>query len=113
MKPLPAPWKPVGEVFTSAAIPSRKVGVRTTTAGFAGDGDGSPSQHTAKSEFNFGRHKWLCRVVRDQKLPGAAIRVAVLLWELQSAVRAPSSATERRSSFWQRCPNPAIQPWRG
>jgi DNA-binding MarR family transcriptional regulator len=37
--------------------------------------------------FNFGRHRWLGLVARDSKLPGAALRVAVLLWQYQNDER--------------------------
>jgi hypothetical protein len=84
MKPVAGTWKPVGEVFASPAL-QRLQNPRTTTDGAAGDGDAKPPEHTARSAFNFGRHRWLGRVARDEKLPGAAHRTAVLLWELQNA----------------------------
>jgi len=37
--------------------------------------------------FNFGRHRWLGQVARDSKLPGAALRVAILLWQYQNDER--------------------------
>ena len=85
MKPPPAKWKPAGEAFPLSALqPLREP--RTTTDGVAGDG--RPSEQKTSSEiFNFGRHRWLARVVRDKELPGAAVRVAVLLWEHQNAER--------------------------
>jgi hypothetical protein len=79
MKPVPATWRPVGETFASP----RKL--RTTADSVAGDGESRPPAHDGKSRFNFGRHRWLCRVVRDAEVPGAALRTAVLLWELQNA----------------------------
>jgi len=84
MKPLPATWKPVGEVLPSPALQHAQKR-RTTTDG--GAGDGRPPEHTGKAQFNFGRHRWLGRVARDSKLPGAAFRTAILLWELQNAER--------------------------
>jgi hypothetical protein len=39
----------------------------------------------AQARFNFARHRWLGLVARDDELPGAAFRTAVLLWELQNA----------------------------
>jgi hypothetical protein len=84
MKPVAGTWKPVGEVFASPAL-QRLQNPRTTTDGAAGVGDAKPLEHTARSAFNFGRHRWLGRVARDEKLPGAAHRTAVLLWELQNA----------------------------
>jgi hypothetical protein len=85
--PLPATWKPVGEVLPSPA-PRHPAKPRTTTDGVAGGGDGIPPKQASRTEtFNFGRHRWLGRVVRDEELPGAAVRVAVLLWELQNAGR--------------------------
>jgi hypothetical protein len=88
VKPLPATWKPAGEVLPSPALrhPQKP---RTTTDGVAGGGDGKPPpERASKTEsFNFGRHRWLGRVARDGKLPGAALRTAVLLWELQNAER--------------------------
>jgi Helix-turn-helix domain len=78
---LPTTWKPAGSV---AASISRELGARTTTDGSQGADVPSP-QRTAKSIFDFGKHRWLCRVARDAELPGAALRTAVLLWELQNA----------------------------
>ena len=40
---------------------------------------------TRKSRFNHTRHRWLGMVARDPKLPGAAQRVAILLWEHMNA----------------------------
>jgi Helix-turn-helix domain len=77
MKPVAASWKPLGEVIAS---PGK---ARTTADAVAGDG----AIQTAKARFNFGRHRWLGRVARDEKLPGAAHRTAILLWELQNAER--------------------------
>ena len=77
MKPVPSTWKSVGEVFPMPPKP------RTTADALARDE--IPTAHTAKSTFNFGRHRWLGRVARDAELPGAAFRTAVLLWELQNA----------------------------
>jgi biotin operon repressor len=76
---LSGTWKSLGDVA------GRKLGPRTTTDGL--QAAGTPPAQTAKSVFNFFRHRWLCRVVRDDKLPGAAHRTAVLLWELQNAER--------------------------
>jgi hypothetical protein len=86
VKPLTASWKAAGEVLPSPA-PSPHLKPRTTTDGIAGDYEGKPSGDAAKAGFNFGRHRWLGLVARDAKLPGAAHRVAVLLWELQNADR--------------------------
>jgi hypothetical protein len=86
MKGVAGTWKPVGEVFASPAL-QRLQRPRTTTDGIAGDGDGRPPSGAGKSAFNFGRHRWLARVARDGQLPGAALRVAVVLWELQNADR--------------------------
>jgi hypothetical protein len=88
VKPLPATWKPAGEVSPSPALRHPQK-ARTTTDGVAGRGEGSPPPARAsKTEaFNFGRHRWLGNVARDKKLTGATIRVAVLLWELQNAER--------------------------
>ncbi len=86
MKPLPATWKAVGAVLPSSAL-QQPHKPRTTADGLAGSDDAKPANHTGKSRFNFGRHRWLGRVVRDEELPGAAHRTAVLLWELQNAER--------------------------
>jgi hypothetical protein len=86
MKPLAGTWKPVGEVIASPALQQPRK-PRTTTDGVASDGDVRSPEHTGRSAFNFGRHRWLGRVARDEKLPGAAHRTAVLLWELQNAER--------------------------
>jgi len=79
-----ATWKALGDISASLAAQSRKVGLRTTTDDLRGT-DGQSLGQTAKSRFNFGRHRWLGRVVRDAELPGAAFRTAILLWELQNA----------------------------
>jgi hypothetical protein len=76
----------VGAVLPSSAL-QQPHKPRTTADGLAGSDDAKPSNHTGKSRFNFGRHRWLGRVVRDEKLPGAAYRTAVLLWELQNSER--------------------------
>jgi hypothetical protein len=86
MKPSAATWKAIGEVLPSPALQQLQ-NPRTTTDGIAGNGDGGPPPGAGKSAFNFGRHRWLGRVARDEKLPGAALRAAVLLWELQNADR--------------------------
>jgi hypothetical protein len=57
-----------------------RAGSRTT-------GPRTAAKHTSKSAFDFGRHRWLGFVVRDSKLPGAAHRVAVLLWQFQNGER--------------------------
>ncbi len=79
MKRLPATWKPVGEVLASPALQQQPSTRRTTTDGIAGDSE--PPKQTRKTIFNSGRHQWLGQVVRDEQSPGAAVRVAVLLWE--------------------------------
>jgi Helix-turn-helix domain len=79
MKPVSSTWKSVGEVFSTPPKP------RTTADAVAGDGNGRSPTQSAKSRFNFGRHRWLGRVARDAGLSGAALRTAVLLWELQNA----------------------------
>src|SRR5215831_15718902 len=78
---LPAAWKAAGNV---AASITRELGARTTTDDLRGI-DAPSRQPTAKSVFDYGRHRWLCRVARDAELSGAALRTAVLLWELQNA----------------------------
>jgi hypothetical protein len=83
MKPVAGTWKPVGEVFASPAL-QRLQNPRTTTDGIEGDGKGRPPAD-AQARFNFARHRWLGLVARDDELPGAAFRTAVLLWELQNA----------------------------
>ena len=81
VKTLPTTWKGAG---TIAASITQKLGARTTTDDLRGIDAPSP-QPTAKRIFDYGRHRWLCRLVRDAELPGAALRTAVLLWELQNA----------------------------
>src|SRR5262249_48346917 len=76
----------VGDVSASLVAQSRTQGERTTTDELQGP-DAQSSQRIARSGFNFGRHRWLCQVARDSELPGAALRVAVLLWELQNAAQ--------------------------
>jgi hypothetical protein len=41
----------------------------------------------ANQAFHHGRHRWLGLVARDGKLPGAALRVAILIWDLTNAER--------------------------
>src|SRR5262245_31954377 len=81
----PAVRKAASEVsgLPASAQPSSRP--RTTTDGTAGDG--AARSTPGKPGFNFGRHRWLGLVARDGTLPGAALRVAVLLWELQNAER--------------------------
>jgi hypothetical protein len=79
-----ATWKALGDISASLAIQSQKSGPRTTTDELRATERPSP-QRTAKSVFDYGRHRWLCRVARDVELSGAALRTAVLLWELQNA----------------------------
>jgi hypothetical protein len=86
MKPLAATWKPIGEAFASPAL-QQSQNPKTTTNGPAGECDGVTPPGADKSGFNFGRHRWLGRVARDEKLSGAALRTAILLWELQNAER--------------------------
>jgi hypothetical protein len=76
-------WKAVGDVSAPLVAQTRKQGQRTTTDGIGGDGKGSP-RADAQARFNFARHRWLGLVARDDVLPGAAFRTAVLLWELQN-----------------------------
>jgi hypothetical protein len=47
-------------------------------------GQAHPSHEVRAGRFNFARHRWLGLVARDDELPGAAFRTAVLLWELQN-----------------------------
>jgi helix-turn-helix protein len=77
-------WKAAGDVSASLIAQSRKQGQRTTTDDLRGI-EAPSRQRTAKSLFDYGRHQWLCRVARDSELPGAALRTAVLLWQLQNA----------------------------
>jgi hypothetical protein len=86
MKPVAGTWKPVGEAFASPAL-QRLQNPRTTTDGIERDGDGKRSADERKSAFNFARFQWLGHVGRDEKLPGAALRVAVLIFQLQNAAR--------------------------
>jgi Helix-turn-helix domain len=76
-----ATWKALGDISASLAIQSRKSGPRTTTDELRGV-DAPSRQPTAKSVFDYGRHRWLCRVARDAELSGATLRTAILLWEL-------------------------------
>ena len=84
MKPLPATWKAIGEVLASPNLQQPRK-ARATTDGIAGHS--GASEHSSRSAFNFGRHRWLGLVARDHKLPGAAHRIAVLLWQLQNDER--------------------------
>lgn len=83
MKPFPGSGKAAGEASASPA-PSGRPNGRTTT-----DAPSGPSgrAHSPANTFNFFRHRWLTQVARDPKLSGAAVRVAVLLWEHQNAER--------------------------
>jgi hypothetical protein len=86
MKPPPADWKPAGETFSLSGLQPVREASRTTTDGVPVNG--GPAKQASPTEiFNFGRHRWLARVARDEKLPGSALRTAVLLWELQNADR--------------------------
>jgi Helix-turn-helix domain len=83
MRPFPDSENAAGEVSASPAIRHRVNG-RTTTDGPEGS---TKAKHSTAETFNFFRHRWLGQIARDPKLPGAAIRVAVLMWELQNADR--------------------------
>jgi len=87
VKPFNPTRKATGEVFASPAPYEPAFDSRTTTDGFPGDYKGPSRKPDGKAMFNFGRHRWLGHVARDQKLPGAAIRVAVLLWQYQNDER--------------------------
>jgi Helix-turn-helix domain len=71
----------------ASPTPSQPHARRTATDGFAGDYNGKSPKHAGKAMFNFGRHRWLGQVARDSKLSGAALRVAVLLWQYQNDER--------------------------
>ena len=84
MMAFPAPEKDAGEVSASPALSSPHV-AQTSTDSLSRNGGASTAD--PKAAFNHGRHRWLGQVVRDAKLPGAATRVAVLLWELMNFER--------------------------
>jgi len=87
MKPFPAAEKAAGEGKRSPALQTLERKPRTIANGVLGDYERSPRKATGTDRFNFGRHRWLCHVARDAKLPGAAHRVAIILWEKQNANR--------------------------
>lgn len=87
MKPLSSKWETAGEVYSSPAGPRAPKELRTIADRAAGEYKGGETQPTATAHFNFGRHRWLGLVVRDQELPGAAHRVAIVLWEKLNAER--------------------------
>lgn len=87
MKPLPAHLKAAGEVLASPAPQQPARSLQTTADGVAGDYKRAASPPSEAARFNFGRHRWLGLVVRDNLLPGAAHRVAVVLWEKQNVER--------------------------
>jgi excisionase family DNA binding protein len=80
MRPPLGKWKAAGDAINPSALQPLPSAPRTTTDAIAAAGEAS-KQPSKADTFNFGRHRWLGRVVRDKRLPGAAIRVAVLLWE--------------------------------
>jgi Helix-turn-helix domain len=87
VKPFIATRKATGEAKNSPAPYEPLFESRTTTDGIAGDYNSGPPKSDKKAMFNHGRHRWLGHVARDRKLPGAAIRVAVLLWQYQNDER--------------------------
>jgi hypothetical protein len=48
---------------------------------------GPDAAEASKAAFAHYRHRWLGLLARDSKLPGAALKVAVLMWELTNAER--------------------------
>jgi len=82
--PFPDSQDDAGEVCASPASKGHPW-TRTTADGFAGVP--KASRPDAKAAFNHGRHRWLGQLARDNELPGAAVRVAVLLWELMNTER--------------------------
>ena len=86
MRPIPAPTKATGEASASPVSNTRQAAQTSTDAMGASYG-GTAIVDTPKALFNHYRHRWLSRVARDPTLPGAAVRVAVLLWELTNAER--------------------------
>ena len=87
MKPHTGTWKAAGEAYSSPAGPQPSKGLRTITDRVEGDYKGGGTPPSATAHFNFGRHRWLGLVARDQILPGAAHRVAIVLWEKLNAER--------------------------
>jgi DNA-binding MarR family transcriptional regulator len=69
----------------TAPVPT--VTLRTTTDGIAAPTYTGPRAYTKKQAFNHLRHKWLALVARDRKMTGAALRVAILIWEHQNVER--------------------------
>jgi len=53
----------------------------------APDDHGRSTAVQGRNAFHHGRHRWLGLVARDPTLPGAAIRVAVLIWDWMNAER--------------------------
>jgi len=60
---------------------------RTTTDGQNGAPAHLSRQSDGDAAFHHGRHRWLGQLARDHNLPGAAVRVAILLWEKMNARR--------------------------
>jgi len=87
VKPMSAHRKAAGEFLSPPAALSPTKEFRTITDGFGGDYNVAAPGTAEKSRFDFGRHRWLGLAVRDSRLPGAAHRVAVVLWEKQNAAR--------------------------
>lgn len=65
----------------------------------APDGHGRSVAVQARNLFHQGRHRWLGLVARDPTLPGAAIRVAVLIWDWMNAERGYAWPSLARMAF--------------
>lgn len=87
MRPFAAPGKLGGEGKPSPAPQTSERKPRMIANGVLADFEPSPPKASDADRFNFGRHRWLARVARDDVLPGAAHRVAILIWELQNSKR--------------------------
>jgi hypothetical protein len=72
------PGRPAGAVSTASALRAARE---------PPDDHGRPTAIQARNAFHHGRHRWLGLVARDPTLPGAAIRVAVLIWDWMHAER--------------------------
>jgi DNA-binding MarR family transcriptional regulator len=55
--------------------------LRTATDGFAPATSRGPRTYSKKEAFNHERHRWLALLAHDKEITGAALRVAILIWQ--------------------------------
>jgi Helix-turn-helix domain len=75
------------DAFAEQMAPTPGALPRTTADGIAARAHSGPRTFTKKEAFNHQRHQWLGLLARDGKMTGAALRVAILIWQHQNVER--------------------------